>query len=570
MRSRKLQRQYVRGLGREDAEDYIARISAALRHLPPDAVPDEYSAFLDKFPAFAAAVDESYAEYEDKLRIASYTSDAGSTSLSVTRAELDGLRTNINALLDSLPQGLLFFGPDGVCAPLFSRACIDLLQVNPADRPLWEVLRLPEDGEDHVRKWLNFVFAGDSALDFDDLKYLAPAETVNDRDRIIELDYRPMKGADSQLHSVLMIATDCTDKRAYTQKIRDTQDEAAMVLQIAQNRNGYYRFVNNLKQFVKTTMESGAAFYPDVTMRELHTLKGLAASFSLRALAQTLDDLETTLRMVREDEAMRLHFVTKEIPLLDNFIAELTAHGRALFGDDFIDQGQVRTVEVGVIYDLAGEIDQLVTDADLRDRLLAQITKNFLTVPLASLLNPFRIELARIAEQQGKPAPAFEIHGDNVPVIAADYSDFIDSLVHIARNIMDHGIETPDERSQKGKDARGRVDLALHKTSEDGQPVIIMAIHDDGRGIDPTAIRNRLSARGYDAGQENDAQVIQHIFDADFTTRNSATNLSGRGVGMGAVRDIVESTLGGAVRVESRHAVTDEGTSFVFAIPYKI
>lgn len=572
IRSRKLERQFKRHLGREDADAYIAEISKMLRALPTGNDVDAYCAFLDKFDSFISSIDTAYSEYEDRFKIASRSLEISTAELNEVNRNLERLNGSINAMLDSLGQGLLFFGANGVVSDVYSRACVNLLNEDPAGKVLWDLLRLPAESAGHMQKWLTFLFMGDSALDFDDLKYLAPSEFVNRHGKIIELDYKPMKDSAGKLQSVLMIATDCTDQRRFLQELKDSQDEAAMIIQIAQNRNGFYRFINNMTQFVETTVEAGDITFPDVTMRDLHTFKGTAASFSMRAVAQTLDDLETTLKMMRTDRAMLRNFATNEVKSLQPHINALIAHGRALFGEDFINEGQVRTIEVDAIYDLIDVTAGKIQDPALREEIISQMNRRLLTVPLQTLMQPFRIELIRIAEQQGKPQPHYVVTGDSLPVIAADYSEFVDSLVHVARNIMDHAIEPEQERIQKGKEPAGTVVIDIQRIQNPGHKSasLVMSITDDGRGIDPEIIRVRLKAKGVANVSDDDTQVLQHIFDDDFSTRATVGGLSGRGVGLAAVRDSVTRTLGGTVHVESHWIIKNEGTTFVFTIPYKI
>ncbi|RMF18243.1 MAG: hypothetical protein D6761_03105 [Candidatus Dadabacteria bacterium] len=136
-------------------------------------------------------------------------------------------------------------------------------------------------------------------------------------------------------------------------------------------------------------------------------------------------------------------------------------------------------------------------------------------------------------------------------------------LVHLVRNAVDHGIETPEERLAAGKPEQG---LVIVRAQGRGDHVQI-EIEDDGRGIDTAQIRKKVVARGLMSAEEaaaaDEDTVLRWLFLSGFSTRDQATELSGRGVGL----DVVERTvraLGGTVRLES---TPGEGSRFELHVP---
>ncbi|MEM9561511.1 MAG: chemotaxis protein CheW [Actinomycetota bacterium] len=138
-----------------------------------------------------------------------------------------------------------------------------------------------------------------------------------------------------------------------------------------------------------------------------------------------------------------------------------------------------------------------------------------------------------------------------------------DPLTHIVRNTVDHGIEGPDERSAVGKDPHGTLTL---RASHQGEQVNI-EISDDGRGIDPERIRSVAVERGVIGRQEaedlSDAEAAHLVFQPGFSTAESVTNISGRGVGMDVVKSNVER-IGGSVDLRTE---VGRGTTFTIKIP---
>jgi two-component system chemotaxis sensor kinase CheA len=95
-------------------------------------------------------------------------------------------------------------------------------------------------------------------------------------------------------------------------------------------------------------------------------------------------------------------------------------------------------------------------------------------------------------------------------------------------------------------------------------PYLNIKLSDDGQGINPEKFREKLSSLGIDASKETDKEVIQHIFDSQFSTRSEVSDISGRGVGMDAIKNAAE-LLAGRVWVESK---VGEGTTVCIQVPY--
>lgn len=138
-----------------------------------------------------------------------------------------------------------------------------------------------------------------------------------------------------------------------------------------------------------------------------------------------------------------------------------------------------------------------------------------------------------------------------------------DPLVHMLRNAVDHGLETPEERAAAGKDPTGTVHLSARHA---GRSVVI-EVRDDGRGMDPAALRASAVGKGLmdaaGAAALSDAEALQLIFVPGFSTVAQATDVSGRGVGMDAVRTAI-AELSGEVSIAS---VPGQGSSVTIRLP---
>ncbi|MGH7702492.1 MAG: chemotaxis protein CheA, partial [Gemmatimonadales bacterium] len=166
-----------------------------------------------------------------------------------------------------------------------------------------------------------------------------------------------------------------------------------------------------------------------------------------------------------------------------------------------------------------------------------------------------------LARQLGKRV-AFEVEGEEIELDRTVLDEIGDPLLHLLRNAVDHGIETPAERKKKNKPAEGRI---LLSASRDRGSVAIR-VSDDGRGIDPKkilakAIRDGIADPSVQTLSED--LLLRVLSRPGFTTAEALTDVSGRGVGMDAVMTKMR-TLGGSVQLDS---TLGGGTTFTLRIP---
>ncbi len=156
----------------------------------------------------------------------------------------------------------------------------------------------------------------------------------------------------------------------------------------------------------------------------------------------------------------------------------------------------------------------------------------------------------------------FTVEGKDVELDRSMLEEVGDPIVHLLRNAVDHGLETPQERTSKGKPAMGR--LLLSATRD--RSAVAIRVEDDGRGIDRERVLRRARESGLvDAGklELSDEELVRLIARAGFSTAERVTDLSGRGVGVDAVYSRVRA-LGGSVDIRS---VKDEGTTVTLRLP---
>ncbi|MDY6931078.1 MAG: chemotaxis protein CheA [Halobacteriota archaeon] len=200
-------------------------------------------------------------------------------------------------------------------------------------------------------------------------------------------------------------------------------------------------------------------------------------------------------------------------------------------------------------------IDRLTTD--LRDEVM-----QMRMVPVGQVFNRFPRMVRDLSKKKGKEIN-FQMKGSEIELDRTVLDEIGEPLVHLLRNSVDHGVESPEERRIAGKDEKGTIELIARREKDH----VIIQINDDGNGIDPEKLRNKAVEKGLlsraevDLLSDEDAQAI--IFLPGLSTSSEITDTSGRGVGMDVVKTKIES-LGGDVRLSSQMGV---GTTVSLKLP---
>ncbi|MGF1480588.1 MAG: response regulator [Cyanophyceae cyanobacterium] len=185
-------------------------------------------------------------------------------------------------------------------------------------------------------------------------------------------------------------------------------------------------------------------------------------------------------------------------------------------------------------------------------------------MPLGEIFSRLPPLLQQLETLHHKPV-TLTLHGRDILLDKAVAEKLYDPLLHLVRNAFDHGIELPEVRQQRGKAQTGTIDIRAYYQGSH----LTIEVRDDGQGINYERIRQRAGERlmsPQEAAQLDEAQLMDILFEPGFSTTEQVNNLSGRGIGLDAVRAHIES-LQGAVSVYSE---PQRGTTFVLQIPFSL
>lgn len=239
----------------------------------------------------------------------------------------------------------------------------------------------------------------------------------------------------------------------------------------------------------------------------------------------------------------------QKIDTLINMVGELviTQSMLGMLGDDF----QMSRVE---------RLKEGLTQLERHTRELQESVMRIRMVPISFSFSRFPRLVHDLSQKLGKKIE-LKMSGENTEVDKTVIEKIGDPLVHLVRNSLDHGIETPEERLAVGKTETGTVHLsASHRGGN-----IVIEIRDDGRGLPRDRILNKAIERGLVRPEDNlsDKEVYDLIFQPGFSTAEQVSDVSGRGVGMDVVRRNINE-LGGAIEIES---TPGQGSAIIVRLP---
>ncbi|MEZ0392049.1 MAG: ATP-binding protein [Pseudobdellovibrionaceae bacterium] len=471
--------------------------------------------------------------------------------------EIRKLNQMMTALLDSLHQGFFIFNQAGLCLEVSSKACETTIEGKPAGKNIWDVLKLPEKQIPGFKKWMTTLFA--EMLPFEDLSPLGPQSLPHSQGLHIQIEYYPLRSSEGAMDGVVVVASDITKLVEAQREAETERAHAKMILTLIQHKRQVLSFLQEsevLLQELKSELTKGSAASPENLFRCLHTLKGGAATFSIKPMADQAHTAETLLTDWKTEKAPVLFEKLKESSFsIETHFKTFSVENEKILGSP--EKMKERWVELPakILHQFQSQLP-----ATLQESFL----ETFLMEPISEFFHQYNDVALSVAEREMKQLHPLVFHNSSLPVLPEPYSQLFSTFIHAYRNAVDHGIESPDQREKAGKSWEGKIETFFSLKTETTGAWLEIEVKDDGGGVDPAKIRSRLQSKGMDVSNETDEQVIQHLFDSQFSTKEVVTETSGRGVGMDAILHAAKS-IGGTAWVESK---LGQGTSLKVRVPY--
>ena len=451
----------------------------------------------------------------------------------------------INRILSNVKSGFFLVGRDMKVQDGYTNSCATLFGKEiSVGLPIADVLQLSGRERDHYQSCLSQVFE-----DF------LPEETTlgqtpqifSIQGKFLKLEGSVIRAADQSITEVLFTVTDVS-------KLMETEREihiSKAIIKILQERESFASFIIDTRksfdigrQLIESRDEKNLRMI-------LHTIKGNSSAFGLSMVSSLVHEIEEKTSIGVDDllaiESQIKQFLTKNATVL-----------KFAYDDDN------SAVQIVVAQDRLKLMEKTMENAptkiaavELFRVWIAELSKR----PVKSLLGPVEDLVKGLAERLGKDV-ALQIIGDGLMIDPDTAGPVMRNVVHLLRNSVDHGIEAPYERGDKPE--TGTICIEFYE-----DPNFWGAkISDDGRGIDVERVKKSAIAKGIlnqdKAAAMSEGEARELLFAEGFTTAEVASDISGRGVGMGAMRRAAEAAGGGFYISESKVGF---GTTFIIQIP---
>lgn len=507
----------------------------------------------------------------------------------------------VRDILDNVEQGLFVVGFDGNISPEHSKAAPEILGV-PDLQMVRDALHLSPSQEEDFSGWLNLVRAKHASMRWEKLSKIAPVQDLeipgaDGEVRYVRIRYQRMYDKNREVEKIMVLAQDETEARRIERVVAEEKDrhenEVRTILGLVNNlpelikdfQQDARKRIDDLQDLSRSMLERSLLArekFPDVPgfkpsaddigklFRDLHTIKGNAGTYGFDRLSRLAHLSEDILENLKEPITVRttatLQSLLEKVDEMDAAFFEIIAtekrlSGASADGDTMVQISDRKLEHLRRLAQAMHSGNSLVTDSEAV-KTLAAACERLRDVPLARLTDKYRGLVGRLSERLGKQIH-FECFPSHLELSPHFFQPIDEALVHLFRNSIDHGIESPSDRARKGKPERGTIRLEV--LIDDEQISIVLS--DDGAGMDI----DRITAKAIEQGLASESEVarmsleqkFQLIFESGLSTASSITDVSGRGVGMSAVKDCVES-LGGTILLKS---TPGSGSQAVMQLP---
>jgi PAS domain-containing protein/HPt (histidine-containing phosphotransfer) domain-containing protein len=403
--------------------------------------------------------------------------------------------------------------------------------------------QLPSDVIDQMRQVL-FSCIGDSDLSYEINSELLIREVILHQDDgttlYIEIDWLPVLGPENRIDKMLVILRDVTQLRILREQTRSQEKELLITGELTTRKGRKFpQFYQRIRRGIEEISGKVGSVERQSILRFLHTLKGDARTYELRTLTQCIHEAESTLLdldvITPRDVLSVMSIILNLLQLYDEIWRV-----RLGFQQELTDRPAIPSDLTTRLFRFLEDVMQGGPDAlQETSTQLYQQWNEVLACSLESVLYDHIENLKDLARDLNKATPRAIFQGKAWAIPPDLHERLSQAFGHILANSMDHGIEGREERIRKGKSEQGTIVF----TQEYRDGMLQVTYRDDGRGLNLAALRRRAND-----GETSLQELAELIFRSGFSTSQETTLISGRGIGMEAVRELLES-MGGSIRI---------------------
>lgn len=475
------------------------------------------------------------------------------------------LNKNIESILQNLSQGIFTFAKDLKINKEYSQFLEKILGKKNLEGQnvidlLFKESSLIHNQVDETKEILNS-FLGENVINFEINHDLLPKEvikTINGQEKVLELNWEAINNDIDEVEKTMVILKDVTELRLLQKESEKQKQELKYIGEIV--KNGVENTFNFLESQASYVIDCEQILDKEILeeedyiklFRNLHTLKGNFKVYDFTLLVTCLHEAEQYLSLYRKNEVVELYKIRTYIELIKSNIdiyKNMILEKIGLNSFNKHDAFHSKFYEFFCNISKDNEADSIVNSLKEFEKL-----QNF--EPLSNCLNKVLESVPKLASQLGKACPVVTFN--NNFLVNKSYSGLISDLFnHLIRNSLDHGLESESERLENNKKSHGTITIDTNV----GSDVFKFIYKDDGKGLDINSLKNKGINNKLLTQESSLIEIANLIFAPGISTASQVTEISGRGVGMDAVRSFVREK-GGDVIIELGRKLNNEHYNF--------
>jgi len=480
--------------------------------------------------------------------------------------------SSIRNLLNNAGQGFLSFGHEFYIDEEYSSECNRIFGREIAGQRFTDLI-FPDDEEQKrfMENALLSIMQDDDELRREVYFSLLPQELLLNGCNV-SLDYKLIVNRQNEeIDRIMIILTDITEQRQLELHMEGERKLLKMVVKVVAYNNDFQEYCSDYRNFCsKTIWELLDSSRPREEIiaeiyRRIHTFKGGFAQLEMINMAEKLHQCESQISASQDEfskmSGQQLKTFFASLNMLE-WMDEDLAMLREILGEQFLEQDNLLVIDEAQLLEINQKVVSTLSPWECK--LLLPDLNRLMFKPMRELFKPYPETVARLAERLSKSVFPVNITGGELPVNTEQYRDFCKTLIHVFRNAIDHGLESAEERIAEGKDEYGTISCEIFQELSG----ISIVISDDGRGIDVEYLKELAVQKGiFDretAAGLSIQEALQLVFVENLTVSDEITSISGRGIGLAAVKEELDK-LGGSVEIFSQ---AGKGTVFTFRLPH--
>ena len=465
---------------------------------------------------------------------------------------IEEAKQKFKMLLDNSQQGFLYFDIDMKIGHEYSKKASEIFGLDLFDKDITYLL-YPQNKEEAFGLCTTL----QSLLKLDSIRQEMIFELLQTKfilnNKTIEVEYKFLNNKE-----YLLILTDITKQEAMQKKeLKDKQilkmvvETVTTLEQFEEIRIAFEAFTKNIESY--KSLEK----LPELR-REIHTYKGLFAQKEMLHIVQHLHDFESLIDVSLKEQKIEPTIIHTTGKIVYSWLEDDIKILKNILGSEFFHKSEYLNIKQERVEEIHKQLLLIDGIEEIKEKV-----KHLLYKDIQVYIKPYKHIVDNLSKKLDKPINAFEINADNI-FVPSKYKNFLNNLVHIFRNALDHGIESQEIRKEKNKPLMATINCSIKILDKNLQ----ITISDDGKGLDIEKIKDKIIEKSLVSSEVistlDENKIIEYIWEDSFSTTNTITQTSGRGVGLASLKSEIEILKGNIEVINEK----DIGCTFIFTLPF--